>query len=171
MDLKSLQNLSTDDKLLILQTTGGLAILEELAKSNTLYQIARLLKISLRTLTKWRRCTPDIAAILGDPKPKDPMSLEPDLSKPLAYRILCSYEDHKTYLKGSIYREYVTQQELCDDFMQEYFGAFGVFELNYRTQYLKAIANTGLFKLNNYTCIAFCTVNKRGKILIHKPSK
>lgn len=73
MDLKSLQNLSTDDKLLILQTTGGLAILEELAKSNTLYQIARLLKISLRTLTKWRRCTPDIAAILGDPKPKDPM--------------------------------------------------------------------------------------------------
>lgn len=170
MKLENLQNLSTADKLLLLQTTGGLTILEEAATSNSLSSIAKMLKVSTDTLNRWRKY-PEIAAILGEPKSR--LEPKPDLSRPVAYRILVGY-NHNTarqypHRGCSVHSEYPTALAAWDSgFIANYFRPFNVSKDNYLSDFFQKLSYDGVYHLSNLFSIAYTDVTRTGVIRVIK---
>lgn len=165
MDLEKLRKLTTADKLISLRTTAGLQQLEEwLKEGKSLSKIARIVGICAETLYRWSVKYPDIAEVI---KPYAPIMATPiaDMSRPVAYRIICAYEDIKTSILGSIYDEYETPEELWNSqFMKEYFGLWKIDASDYYDEYKKSLSSRGVYRLSHYICIAHCKVTARGKI-------
>ncbi len=171
MDLSKLQNLATEDKLLWLRCSVGLQQLEEWLSENSLRKIAHMMGIDPKTIYRWCKY-PDIAEVVAPYAPIKSPKVDPiDLSRDATYRIICAYEDHKTYLKGAIYGEYHSPENLWNSkFIQGYFNTFGVWGSEYRTQYSEAINRKGTYFISNYICATYCKVSAKGKIIPLVPS-
>lgn len=174
MNLLDLQKLSIEDKLSLLRTTGGLQMLQTaLSEGNNLSQIANMLGVEPSALYRWKNIYPDINEVVAPYiRTKKPKTVPIDLSEPLAYRVIYAY-DSKHSLKGFTMSEYDTLEAMWDSiFIQQYFGTFGLlttFDTQYHKEYLIAMRTTGVYKLSNWYLLAYCSVDKRGKIIPQIP--
>jgi hypothetical protein len=174
MDLTNFHTLATNEKLAVLRTSAGLQWLEELlSEGNTLSKISEIIGVKPSILYKWKKNSPDIQEAVAPYLRAKTQKIETiDLSKPLAYRIIYAYDDLRPSIRGYIMAEYDSQDDLWDSiFVQQYFGSFALYSVSdakYREEYLVAMRTTGVYKLSNWYILAYCSVNKRGKIIPHK---
>lgn len=157
MNLSSLKPLSASDKLNLLKTTGGLTMLANaLADGHSLRQIAAMIGITPKTMYKWQAVYPEIAAEIA------PYTQE-------AYRIICAYTDHGTYIKGVIHSTHKTPLELWyGSYIRNYFKAWNISGGEYYPQCLESLKNRGAYHLSNFTLIVYSRISADGKIIKQK---
>lgn len=163
MELADLHLLPTASKRQWLRSDEGLAWLKtRLAEGISLYQMAKLLKVSDTTLSAWRKYS-EIGGLIGHPKPQ-----LPDQSRPTAYRIICGLNSKN---RGTILAEYGTAEELWETpFIHRYFSSYGVSPEAYFESYLVEIRRTGRYTLSNTFTLCYAAINHKGVIKILKPT-
>lgn len=154
MDLTNLKHLSALNKLQIMRTTGGLTMLSNaLSDGHSLRQIADIIGVTSKTMSKWQAVYPEIAAEIAP-------------YTQAAYRIVCAYTDHGTYIKGHIQSAYRTPSELWNcAYMRNYFGSWCITGDKYYPQCLESLKNRGTYHLSNFTLIVYSRVSADGKLI------
>jgi hypothetical protein len=124
-----------------------------------------MLQIPNNTFYRFRIRNPEIAVIT-----KKPVATKVDLSRPPAYRLMAGYNYHY-HTRGEILSEYTTAEEVWHSyFIHSYFSSFGKDEKDYLKDYLKEIAQNGVFQLSYTFCILYCNISSSGIIKILKPT-
>lgn len=157
MVLSELQSLSQKEKRRWLQSPDGLTQVQEwLSTGYLLPQIADILGLPRRSIYIICNLNSELAAIIGK-----------QVNRPPAYRLIVGLDCNR---RGTIVAEYDTAEDAWQtDFIRRYFRSFGFSENNYYTDYLSTIHSTGIYKLSNIFCIAYCEIDKIGILRIRKP--
>ena len=166
MVLSEIQSLPANEKCLWLQSPQGLEQLQKwLSEGLSLRKIAQTLQIDGDTIYNWRYRYATVSEVMAHYVPVRAVKVAPvDLSRGAAYRIICAFEDHKTYLSGRILFEFKTANDVWDSlFIQRYFDSYSVEKCGYLNTYLEAI-KCGVFKMSSYYCITYGYVTKKGLI-------
>ena len=94
--------------------------------------------------------------------------LKKDFSRPVAYRIVFALG----YTNQEILSEYSRPEELWqDELIKRHFASFNISEDAYIDDYLKVIADKGIYRLGYAYCIVYGDVHKSGRIKPRKPQK